>query len=83
MVDKYPCPCENCVLFAICRTKLIDMDLKYTRIAALAETCKLLHEYIYRFKSDIDADETHSRRSNRTNRTWKLFNIKKPTGEWS
>ena len=59
------------------------MELKYTRIAALATTCVLLHRYIYKNEPQFNADINYSQRADRTNIAFMLFNIKKLKGEWS
>lgn len=66
-MDK--CPCENCILYAMCRSRLIDMSVSYTRIAFLSNTCQLLSDYIYK---DIHDQEE---RSKKTTYTWKIFDI--------
>lgn len=75
------CPCENCILYAMCRSRLIDMTLKYTRIAALASTCILLSEYIYKSNQEFKGDLHYNERSNNTQLAWRLFNISKDGGE--
>ena len=79
------CPCDNCILYAMCRTKLIDMneamDGAYTRIVKLANDCILLNRFIYGGKEGDPWFHT-DRRTERTQLTWKLFKIKKRDLDW-
>ena len=73
MNDEYP-PCKDCILYAICRTALINMDEKYVRVAHLSRKCILLHKFLY---EDAYIQEIIKRRE----LTWKLFNIKRRDSE--
>jgi len=70
------CPCENCVLYAMCRSKLADMSESKTMVGTLAETCILLHRYIYTDKKGMSRWFADDLRTNRIISTFRLFSDK-------
>jgi len=71
------CPCENCVVYAMCRTKVINMPYKYTKIGHLAVTCDLLFNFIHQDISDNDNNPAglYDDKTSRTGQAYKIFNI--------
>lgn len=70
------CPCENCILYAICRTRLINMGEEYIRIARLADSCTLLHKFLY-----SPGDYAFEKIAEKRKLTWNLFKLKRRDSE--
>jgi hypothetical protein len=49
---KIRCPCKDCIIIPICRSKYVTKEIKcgdilFLNIFLLKNKCKLLHDFIY------------------------------------